>query len=329
MLRGKDIACNPIGQWKCEVESVEILSKPAIGISVIMLTYNRESLVARAIECILAQTFEDFEFIIVNNGSTDRSGAIADGYAVNDSRIRVIHRERGNIGSGRNSGLDMAQGEYIAFIDDDDWCESDYLEFLNSLAVENDADVSICGTSSNPFDEKQIMTAEEAIIELLWRKYYNVGFPAKLIKRDIFEGFRFSDTSRYDDIYLMPKIFSRARLVAYHGLGKYTVFRHENNNSAWTSNHSLIRFGILDEYLTVYRDRTRWLCELYPNNVEAWRYFEWSFMISMVEKVVRLGLSDCELLLEGMLYELRRNRDAFINSKFILDFEKKWMELYV
>ena len=97
-------------------------------ISVIMLTYNREALVARAIECVLGQTFTDFEFIIVDNGSTDQSGAIADQYAAKDKRIHVIHKECGNIGSGRNAGLDAADGEYIAFIDDDDWCEPDFLD---------------------------------------------------------------------------------------------------------------------------------------------------------------------------------------------------------
>ena len=80
-------------------------------ISVIMLTYNRERLVPRAIESILNQTYQDFEFLIVDNGSTDKSGKIADTYARQDTRIRVIHRERGNIGAGRNTGLDTARGE--------------------------------------------------------------------------------------------------------------------------------------------------------------------------------------------------------------------------
>ena len=126
-------------------------------ISVIMLTYNREKLVGRAIECILAQTYRDFEFIIVDNGSSDRSGAVADEYAAKDSRIRVIHRERGNIGSGRNAGLDAAKGEYIAFIDDDDTCTPDFLQFLYDLAFENNADISICGATDKVFDEKKLM----------------------------------------------------------------------------------------------------------------------------------------------------------------------------
>ena len=99
-------------------------------ISVLMLTYNREKMVGRAIESIMAQTYRDFEFIIVDNGSTDRSGAVAEEYAARDSRIRVIHRARGNIGAGRNTALDAARGEYLTFIDDDDWAEPDFLAFL-------------------------------------------------------------------------------------------------------------------------------------------------------------------------------------------------------
>ena len=118
-----------------------------------MLTYNREQLVTRAIESILAQTETDFEFIIVDNGSSDRSGFLADEYAARDKRVRVFHRERGNIGAGRNTGLEAARGEYTAFIDDDDWAEPDFLEFLYRLAAENDADVSICGAADKAFED--------------------------------------------------------------------------------------------------------------------------------------------------------------------------------
>ena len=151
-------------------------------ISVIMLTYNRESLVPRAIESILNQTYRDFEYIIVDNGSTDKSGQIADEYAQKDDRIRVLHREKGNIGAGRNTGLDAARGDYIAFVDDDDWAEPDFLEFLLNLLEESAADVAICGAADKPFDEKRVMTAEEALIELMWRKKYNMAFPTKLFR---------------------------------------------------------------------------------------------------------------------------------------------------
>ena len=302
-------------------------------ISVIMLTYNRENLVERAILSVLSQTFADFEYIIVDNGSTDDSGKIADKFADRDSRIRVIHRDKGSIGSGRNTGLYAAKGDYIAFIDDDDRCEPDFLEFLFVLAAGNGADVSICGGKVDGKDfqecEKEIMTAEEAVIELMWRKKYNMAFPTKLFSREMAEKIRFPKEDKYDDITRMHMLLAQANKVAYHGLPKYTFYRHDSNNSAWTTNHNLIDSDILDEYLRAYKERTAWLAELFPNSAAIWRYFEWSFMISMLEKVARLEIKNCEQQSKNMLRELRKNSSEFLNCEWIQGFEKGWMDKYV
>ncbi len=298
-------------------------------ISVIMLTYNREDLVSRAIESILAQTEPDFEFIIVDNGSVDRSGEIADVYAVKDNRIRVIHREKGSIGSGRNTGLDAVRGEFVVFIDDDDWTEPDFLAFLYALATENSAEVAICGATDKVFDEKKVMTAEEALIELMWRKKYNMAFPTKLFSRRLADMLRFPEEGVYDDIALMYRLLAEANKVAYHGLPKYTFYRHESNNSAWTTNHSLLNAETLDEYLYAYRTRTEWLSERFPGSAAAFRYFEWSFMISMVEKIFRLQLAGCEKQLSHMTRILRENKKEFLEAPEILEFEKEWMRKYI
>lgn len=298
-------------------------------ISVLMLTYNREKLVSRAIESILAQTYNDFEFIIVDNGSTDSSGIIADNYALSDNRIKVIHRSKGNIGAGRNTALDAAKGEYIAFIDDDDWAEPDFLEFLVDLIKDNNADLAICGAADKVFDEKKLMSAEEALIELMWRKKYNVAFPTKMFRHELIDDLRFPEEGSFDDIALMYKVIAKAHKVAYHGLPKYTFYRHENNNSSWTTNHSLITPQILDEYLDSYRKRTDLLSELFPSSEKAFRYFEWSFMISMVEKICRLHLKNCEKQLEYMINTLSENRDELLSCPEILDFEREWMCAYI
>lgn len=298
-------------------------------ISVIMLTYNRENYVSRAIESILGQTYRDFEFIIVNNGSTDASGQIAERYAAQDKRIQVIHRDRGNIGAGRNTGLDAARGEYIAFIDDDDWAETDFLEFLLNLLEKNQADVSICGAADKIFDEKKVMTAEEALIELMWRKKYNMAFPTKLFRRELVGMLRFPKDGSYDDIALMYRLLAGAKVVAYHGLPKYTFYRHEGNNSAWTTNHRLLTPEILEEYLTAFRIRTDWLSERFPDSAATFRYFEWSFMISMVEKVNRLKIQHCDKQLMAMEQELRTHRQEFISAPETLEFEREWMRQYV
>ncbi len=294
-----------------------------------MLTYNRESLVSNAINSVLKQTFKDFELLIIDNGSLDNSGKIADDFALKDKRIKVIHKEKGNIGSGRNAGLDVALGDYIAFVDDDDTCEPDFLEFLYSLAQENSADVSICGATDKALDEKIVMSPQQAIIELMWRKKYNMAFPTKMFSKEIANKIRFPEDGEYDDIALMYKMLAFANKVAYHGLPKYTFNRHEGNNSAWTTNHSLLTISTLQEYLDAYRLRTQWLSDKFPENVEDFKYFEWSFMISMVEKISRLKLKDCYEKRDELIIALKQNKIDFLNSKHILNFEKEWMSGYI
>ena len=298
-------------------------------ISVLMLTYNRENLVSRAIESILAQTYKDFEFIIVDNGSSDKSGYIADEYVKKDGRIRVIHRPRGTISAGRNTALDAAKGDHISFIDDDDWTEPDYLEFLFDLITENNADMSICGAADKAFDEKLVMNAEQALIELMWRKKYNVAFPAKMFTRELINEFRFPENAKYDDIALMYRVMASAKKIAYHGIPKYTFYRHDNNNSAWTTNHNLLDAKTLDEYLDSYRTRTEWLSERFPNSAMTFQYFEWSFMISMVEKINRHEIQGCEKQLDSMIGTLKKYHKEFINCIEIQSMEKKWVEKYI
>lgn len=301
----------------------------SVTVSVLMLTYNRETMVSRAIESILHQTFQDFEFIIVDNGSTDKSGAIAEEYAAQDDRICVIHRDRGNIGAGRNTALDAARGKYLTFIDDDDWAEPDFLEFLVSLIEETQADVAICGATDRVFDEKKVMTAEESLIELMWRKKYNVAFPTKLFRRELMEQLRFPEDGKYDDIALMYRLLAEAHTVVYHGLPKYTFYRHPGNNSAWTTDHSLLTPETLQEYLDAYRTRTQWLSEKFPNSAEAFQYFEWSFMISMVEKIERLGLEECREIGTKLKIDLEAHRDNFLACPEILPFEIDIVQKYI
>lgn len=307
----------------------EFVEENTPQISVIMLTYNREKFVGRMIECILAQTYKDFEFIIVDNGSEDRSGEIADLYMSRDNRIRVIHRSRGNIGSGRNAGLDVAKGKYVTFVDDDDICEPDFLEFLYRLAEENTADISICGATWSNIDEKKIMNAEQALETLLWRKSYNVAFPTKLFRKEMFECCRFMETGKYDDIYLMPKMIAIADRIAYHGLSKYHFERHSENNSAWTQNHQLLDVETLREYIEVYDERTKWLIKKFPTSTDKWNYFNWSFMISMVEKVNRLELKECYKIRDGLVRKLFEKQEEFLASPWLLEKEKEWMKEYI
>lgn len=109
-------------------------------ISVIVPVYNTEQYLHRCIDSILAQTFTDFELLLIDDGSKDSSGKICDEYAAKDSRVRVFHKENGGVSSARNLGLDNVQGEWITFVDSDDWLESKGLELLINAS---DADIII------------------------------------------------------------------------------------------------------------------------------------------------------------------------------------------
>lgn len=117
-------------------------NKPAI--TVIIALYKGEAMMHNMIVCILEQTFQDFELILVNDGSPDRSGELADKYAANDKRIKVIHKENEGLAMARNDALRIAAGKYSIQFDQDDWVDKEYLGELYRVAEEENADMVIC-----------------------------------------------------------------------------------------------------------------------------------------------------------------------------------------
>ena len=110
-------------------------------ISVIIPVYNTEKYLRRCIDSVLAQTYQDFELLLIDDGSKDSSGAICDEYASQDTRVRVFHKENGGVSSARNLGLDHARGEWITFVDADDWMADDMLQQMLDTADAEGADV--------------------------------------------------------------------------------------------------------------------------------------------------------------------------------------------
>ena len=163
-------------------------------ISVIVPVYNTEKYLRRCVDSILAQTFTDFELLLVNDGSTDGSGMICDEYAQKDSRVRVFHKENGGVSSARNLGLDNAFGELVSFVDSDDWIENNYfatlLEGVNS-------DLSICNCKIENSNLKWDIIIENGMqnkdsIEKLFDKGGFTGFAflgpyCKLFRKDIID----------------------------------------------------------------------------------------------------------------------------------------------
>ncbi len=116
----------------------------------------------KCLDSICGQSYTNLEIIVMDDGSTDGSGELCDAYALKDQRVKVIHRDNRGVSTVRNEGLDIAQGEYIGFVDGDDWVDGDMYEFLYELLIVNEADISVCshyierpnGEKSNMFQMK-------------------------------------------------------------------------------------------------------------------------------------------------------------------------------
>lgn len=114
-------------------------------ISIIIPVYNTAPYLNPCIESVVNQTYTDWECILVDDGSTDESGVICDGWCSKDSRINVIHQDNRGVSAARNLGMQIAKGDFIAFIDSDDWVEKDYLSSLHNAITKDDADLAVCG----------------------------------------------------------------------------------------------------------------------------------------------------------------------------------------
>ena len=114
-------------------------------VSVIVPVYKVEKYIVRCVDALINQTLQNIEIILVDDGSPDECPVICDNYAKKDTRIRVIHKENGGLGYARNSGISIAKGKYIAFVDSDDWIEMDMYRIMYEEAKRNDADIVMCG----------------------------------------------------------------------------------------------------------------------------------------------------------------------------------------
>lgn len=174
-------------------------------ISIIVPIYNAEKYLQRCIDSVLLQTFKDFELLLIDDGSTDKSGMICEEYAKKDKRVHVYHKTNGGVSSARNMGLDNSKGLFIGFVDADDWLELDYLQKLISY-FELNIDLVECsyiyeGTNVLNFKtEFDVLDSNQYLMKLfLNRRFYEGFLWVKLFKRDLIGNLRFETKLAYNE----------------------------------------------------------------------------------------------------------------------------------
>ena len=206
-------------------------------ISVIIPIYNVDKYLSRCIDSVINQTYKNLEIILVDDGSTDNSGKICDEYALKDTRIKVIHKQNGGVSSARNVGLDIAKGEYIGFIDSDDYIESDMYEFLYDLLIKNNTEISCC----NKFDFNSITNKylpdkcfpKEGILSLN-EVLQDIGggfhIVTKIFNKNLINNIRFNEKFAIgEDLLFCFKVLKNSKKTIFKNIAKYYYYNNQNS----------------------------------------------------------------------------------------------------
>lgn len=194
-------------------------------ISVVIPVYNVEQYLRRCVDSVLKQTYKKLEIILINDGSTDTSGDICDEYSLFDPRIKVIHKNNGGLSDARNTGIEVASGLHITFIDSDDWVSANYIEVLYNLLIIKDSDISMCNFQKLPAqnisknrDNIEIyeFTNIEALNELVGKYYIQMVVTwGKLYKYGLFKEIRFPFGKIHEDEFTTYKLLYKANKVVF------------------------------------------------------------------------------------------------------------------
>lgn len=198
-------------------------------ISVIVPVYNVEPYLRKCLDSIVGQTYRNLEIILVDDGSTDGSGAICEEYAEKDARVRTFHQKNFGVSSARNRGLAAATGEFIGWVDSDDWIEPDMYEYLLKHQQREQSDITVCGrweeypyrSLQRGWAQERVLNKEQALKQLLENDVMQNFLWDRLWKRELFADQRFPEGRTYEDIAVMHRLFLRAEEVLCLPEAKY------------------------------------------------------------------------------------------------------------
>lgn len=295
-------------------------------ISIIVPIYNMENYLKRSLDSLVAQTFSNLEIILVDDGSTDSSYLICSEYAKNDDRIILIHKENGGLSSARNAGLERATGDYIGFMDSDDYILKDMYEYLFQIYEETQADIICCGISrvytergktynTRSFSGIQIYSKQEALYRFQLNNDIGCAAWNKIFRKDVVKNLVFEPYRRLEDSRYVCKAILNSENIAYGADVKYIY--EIRNGSITRSGFDERSYDILNVTDANYKDFVSCMNEKY--NPEIGRILWYTVFVN--EMIMRNGNAEhivrqLQNMIKANWIEVRKQKDLACIQKF-------------
>lgn len=206
-------------------------------ISVIVPVFNTEKFLYKCVNSLINQTIKsEYEIILVDDGSTDNSCNICDDFAADFHNIVTYHKKNGGLSSARNYGLNQAKGEYVCFVDSDDYVSDDFLETMYSNMIEHKAQIAMCNYCEVYNDGRKISKkakdvvcdSKTAIKDACYQKNFDTNMTMKMIKKSFFDDIKFREGIWYEDTDIFYRIYDKADVICFTNKVCYFYYQNEN-----------------------------------------------------------------------------------------------------
>lgn len=229
-------------------------------LSVIIPVYNVENYLPKCLDSVINQTYKNLQIILVNDGSTDNSRFICEDYKNKDSRVQVINKSNGGLSSARNAGLDNVEGEFVAFLDSDDWIDETMYEELMNLFNNHNVEVAACGLKEiyddkvkfEPYTNKVSIYDRVMAINSLVSSKKSVRFEVwnKVFKYDLIKDIKFKEKQVFEDVYFNRKVFLNLNKLAFIDMPFHNYLKvREGNTNSYFNDNKLVVFKEFDDFI--------------------------------------------------------------------------------
>ncbi|MFK9089939.1 glycosyltransferase family 2 protein [Bacillus salipaludis] len=304
-------------------------------ISIIVPVYNVEPYIHKCIDSILKQTFEDFELILVDDGSPDNCGKICDEYSKLDNRIKVLHKENGGVSSARNAGIRTAKGEYIGFVDSDDFIHQRMYELLYSYGIKHTADVVLCDylvvndeeMHNTNYDIPEFNEEQYSNIESLYQLYTNLDIQFvipcnKLFRRSLFNNLKFIEGKRHEDEIIAHRILFKSSKVTYLPIKLYYYFQRKDS---FMKSFNIERLDVF----YAFKDRIEFFKEIKQPELEKKAEFSYIGTLFLYYFKAKREVPHSGQVLKALKKDFCMNLGTFVKNPYFIRKEKICWFLFV